>query len=241
MPNSGRSRDFIENITLYDQRKIKIGHIYPRRAKQLVLRGRAVWLDEGQALQMMPDIDVTDSSSTIIEEEETMIDDIYPTNDGSKAMVAASKMDEADSLLMYQAKQNVKDKKNLVKHVLAFIAAWPVLGIFYEAAIQDMVSPNWWRVSRAIQNISAHIANDYMMYVDELRWAVEWHFRRGYTPGIWYVLLGVMLAWGSWIAIRVLRRVSAPVARKMRSIFSKKTKLDPVIEEYNRLKSLSRE
>jgi hypothetical protein len=44
-----------------------------------------------------------------------------------------------------------------------------------------------------------------------------------------------MIAWGCWIAVRAAK----PIRIKIRALLGKKAKPDPVVEEYNRLKSLT--
>jgi len=222
--NLGRSRDFIESITLYDQRNKKIGNIYPRRAKQLVLKGRASWLDEGSSLQIVSNI--TDSSSTTIKEEKAVIDDnVFQSNNRPKA--AMSDPGEADVLLMYQAKQNVKDRKNLIRHVIAFLAAWPVLAIFHNSA--SGVHPRWWDISQNLNHVIEFIPEEYAWVLND----IEWFFFSRYTPEIWYVFLGAVLAWGGWLALRIAKRV----VKRFRT--SSKVKPDPVLQEYNRLKGMA--
>ena len=190
-----------------------------------MLKGKAAWLDEGSSLQIVSNI--TDSSSTTIKEEKTVIDDnVFQSNDRPKATVIVADSDEADVLLMYQAKQNVKDKKNLIKHVVAFIAAWPALAIFHISA--NGVHPRWWSISHDLNALSAYIPEEYDWVLSN----IQWYFLSGYVPGIWYVSLGAVLAWGGWIAIRIAKRT----AKKFRT--SSKAKPDPVLQEYKRLKSM---
>ena len=239
MPIKGRGRDCIENIILYDQRNKKIGNIYPRRAKQLVLKGRAAWLDEGRSLQMIPD--VNDSSSETFKEETFMFDDLTcPTN--GKPEEAVPEMSVGDYLLMYQAKQNVKNRKNLFKHVLAFIAAWPILGFFYATVFSGMTHPRNWHHINVVEQLyrlypastnEQQIFNDNIVH--DVVNVITWYFRHGHTPDIWFVIVGAMLAWYGWIMIRVLK----PVPRKIRSFFKTKDKPDPVMQEYYRLKDIA--
>ena len=229
------SRDYIKNISLYDHNNKRIGNIYPRRAKQLILKGRAHWLKEGQTLQII------DSSSTTNEEETPMIDtNVYPTN--GDPMIFDDAMPHTDDLLLYKAKQNVKNRRNLLKHILAFVAAWPILLIFYASTISNMVHSRWWRISNQLQelyNISQYLPEEHYRIINNLSHTVSGYFRTGHTPGIWYMMMGAMLAWGGWIAVRFIKIAILPLAKKLRKNVTKKAKPDPIIQEYNRLKSMA--
>jgi hypothetical protein len=215
---------FIGSITLYDKKSKKIGSLYPRRAKQLVLSGKAAWLDEGRSLQMASDI--TDSSSANFKEEKIVIDDnFFQTNEAHRASATASVPCEPDVLLMYQAKQNVKDKKNLIKHILAFIVAWPVLGIIYSNLVGGL-NPRWWSVVENLGIIRGYIPEEHGWVLHHL----ENYFRWGYVPSTWYIFLGAVIAWGGWILFRIAKRVVRRI--------QKRSKLDPVLQEYNRLKGM---
>ena len=169
-----------------------------------------------------------------------MIDtNVYPTNGEPIALAEATP--DVDALLLYKAKQNVKSRRNLLKHILAFIAAWPFIGIFYASTISNMVHPRWWSISNQLQelyNLSQHLPEEYYWALNNLNHTVGWYFRNGHTPGIWFMLMGAMLAWGGWIAVRFIRVVILPLAKKLRTGVTKKAKPDPVVQEYNRLKSL---
>jgi len=223
----------IEIITLYDPRNKRIGNIYPRRAKQLVLTGRAIWLEEGHSLQMISDA----SSAAILEEEIPMTEDtVYLTNDNTE--VRATTVAEVDSVLLYQARLNVKDKGNLIKHLIAYAIAVPVLGIFFYAVLENATHPQWWRASRVFVSelgyVTAYLPEEMHWRVHEAIHFADRYFGRGHTPTIWYVIVGAMLAWGGWILHRIIKRVAKPIARRFRN--RGKAKLDPVMEEYNRLK-----
>jgi len=190
-----------------------------------VLKGRATWLDEGSSLQIVSDI--ADSSSKTIKEEKTVIDDnVFQSNDRPKTAAAVADSGEADVLLMYQAKQNVEDKKNLIKHVVAFIAAWPALIIFHVSA--NGVHPRWWSISHDLSALSAYIPEEYAWLMGN----IEWYFLSGYVPSIWYVSVGMVLAWGGWIAVRIAKRTVKRFQTRS------KAKPDPVLQEYNRLKNM---
>ena len=166
-------------------------------------------------------------------------DNVLPTNGEAEGIATSLKREEVDILLLYKAKQNVKARENLIKHVIAFIVVWFGLGLLYVCFIQHMVSPEWWRISDELQILNEHIPTAYQAAVNEVRWTVEWHLLSAYTPDVWYVILGIMTAWGGWIAFRIAKRVAKPMREKIWSKFTKKDKPDPVTREYNRLKNMN--
>ena len=215
---------FIEIITLYDQHDNEIGSIYPRRAKQLVLKGRADWLEEGRTLKMNP-------SSPATEENETMIESIQ-TNDGIKTVTS-----EADSLLMNQAMQNVKERKILIKHILVYIAGWFLLVVMADTIFYNTQHPSartGQTISRDLRAIRVEDASE-ISAIQQATYFIEYHTGSGYTPPVFYVLLGVMLTWGGWIAVRV----GQFIAKRPHTFFIKRFRPDPVLREYNRLKRMS--
>jgi len=243
---------YIEIITLYDHKSQKIGSTYPRRAKQLVLKERAVWLVEGRALQMISD---EPSSATIFEEEKIMIDDVYLSNDNIEArpkyrpvsgatgitstVSTDTEVTEADSLLLYQARQNVKNKQNLIKHIVAYIITWPLLGIFYAAVLINTVSSFWWRASHIISSLEyvvLYVPEHHSHQVRDAIWFINRHFGHGYVPVIWYMIMGAMLAWSGYIIIRIIKYAARSRAKKR--AMGKRAKPDPITREYNRLRSI---
>lgn len=192
-----------------------------------MLAGRAAWLDE-KSLKIIAPFEKT-------KEEIFMIDEsVYPTNGEPKA---APELTEADGLLMYQARQNVRDRKNLLRHVVAFLVALPLLGVFYGAVIDNMTHPRAWKASRVVNELNAmhpYLDWERETTVGDAIFLINSSFRHNYTPVIWWVIVGAMLAWGGWIAVRVAKRA----VKKLRSS-ARKDKPDPVIAEYSRLKNLA--
>ncbi|MCL1883200.1 MAG: hypothetical protein FWF81_05535 [Defluviitaleaceae bacterium] len=172
-----------------------------------------------------------------------MIDEkVCPTNGEPKEDVHYT--EEADALLLYQAKVNVKDKRNLFKHILAFIVAWPILGVFYEGVLSNITHPSLWRASNIINSLTAvqpYLPIEGSAGVSSAVSFMNSYFRHNYVPEIWYVIVGMMLAWGAWIAFRVAKRMTISVSKRFRTYFAKKGKLDPVMQEYNRLRGLAKE
>jgi len=238
---NGGSCGVIGKVTLYNQRNEIIGSIYPRRAKQLVLGGRAVWLDEGRVLQTMPN--ETGTSSAFDKEEVSMVSESAYSSNGEREKPDRV-FDEADALLLYRAKQNVRDKANLIKHIVAYLISLPILGVFFVTVFMDRAlsfpHPQWWRFNGAFRHVW-----DIMPYLpEEHGWAVfnlwdtaELILQFDYTPRVWYVIVGVMIAWGFWILRRLVKFVIRPAFKRFWVGSAKKAKPDPIILEYNRLKN----
>jgi len=218
--------------------------VFPRRAKQLVLKGQAQWLEEGHTLQLIHDAAIV--SATIPEEETKMTtitddDTTCPPNERSTKKNEAIPITEAamlpltetDSLILYKAQQNVKAKKRLYHHFIAFVLAWVLLGMFYGGVIERTVHPSWRRVTQNINLIEEHIPASAPWGVTNALNNIEWYFTSRYTPPIWHVLMGIMLAWGGWI---VYQSINGATAKRRSS--RKKSKPDPVLQEYNRLKGI---
>jgi len=199
-----------------------------------VLNKRATWLDEGQSAKL-----ITGPSINLKEETHMIDDNVYPANDNTERPIPT--MPEVDALLMHQAKQNVKDKRNLARHIIAYIAAWPALGIFFAGIIQNMQHPRWWNIQNILEETrqmpSSHTPT-YHSAVHDLSWTLEAYFRHNYVHPIWYVITGIMLAWGGWIVFRIAKRAKRPILERFWSIARKKVKPDPIIQEYNRLKNM---
>jgi len=208
-----------------------VGTTYPRRAKQLVRNGRATWMEEGQTLQLLPDHTLTVPAA--IKEGSPMDEDIiYPTND--KAEAFAPDHMGSDEMLLYLAKKNVQDKKNLTKHIWAFIIAWPVLGVLLGSVINNIGHPLRWDINYSITNLHnlvSQLPEDYSWNAQTAIRTLETLYRT-YVPPVWYVIVGAMALWGAWIAVRVVKRANAKSN-------SGTTKPDPVLLEYKRLKSMA--
>ena len=115
------------------------GKTYPRRAKQLVLKDRAVWAGEHTILMKKEKpVETTlnmEHPGTAIEipiVAETAIE--IPT----VAQTETSKEIMPDQLLMYIAKQNVADKRNLVVNLLALPAVFLLLIIVSDSNLHNM-------------------------------------------------------------------------------------------------------
>ena len=111
-------------INLYDHDN-KIGSVYPRHAKQLVLKGRASWLEEGKSLI------ISNSSPTTIKEElpMTSITDshVYQSNERSERFetertAPISSVDlEHERLLIAMATKRISERKQFLVHSIMFL------------------------------------------------------------------------------------------------------------------------
>ncbi|MCL1995350.1 MAG: hypothetical protein FWG63_04000 [Defluviitaleaceae bacterium] len=118
--------------------KGNVGRTYPRRARQLVLKGRATWINA--------------TAIVLLESEEVMevtIDEGIETKTPDKNKIETSLLDisnknganesldqETDKLLLYIAKQNVANKKAIITSILWLIPGL-VLMILLTSAIND--------------------------------------------------------------------------------------------------------
>ena len=113
-------------IVLYDENHERVGETYHRRAKQLVRSGRAVWLEEGQSL-ILASHPATEHEALppTHKEDFAMTENIY-TNNGV-ALEPPARSEGSNEMLMYLARQNVAQKKNLIKHAVAYLLVWVIL------------------------------------------------------------------------------------------------------------------
>jgi hypothetical protein len=192
-----------------------------------VLKGRAIWLDEGHR-----SIQLITGSSEKQEEIKMPEEHVYPNN-GKASTAPVAEPTEADAVLLYQAKLNVKDKRNLVRHVIAYIAVWPVFALLYGVAFvtdaQALDYEGWLHLMDFARDIIV-IPHEYWQWYDMIyRMEQSRHLQ---TLPVWYFIMGMMAAWGGWIAFRIIKRI----VKKKRTHTGKRIKPDPVMQEYNRLK-----
>ena len=165
---------------------------------------------------------------------------IYQTNDGPALITPVEA--ELDSVLLYQAQLNVKDRKNLIKHVAAYIITWPLLGILYAVVLDNMRHHTWPRVNTIIRNLEdarGWTSAPGTRSINEAVSFLNWYFNQGHIPAIWYMIIGIMMAWGGWILLRIARRAAGPIAKRFRAMGIRKEKPDPVMQEYLRLKDMA--
>jgi len=124
-------------IVLYNENHVRVGETYHRRAKQLVRSGRAVWLEEGHSLQVIPYQTPGMPAPPPFKEELPIMERIY-TNNGIAPETTAEAPHPAapNELRMYLARQNVARKKNLIRNIVAYVLAWVVcLGLMHTTAV----------------------------------------------------------------------------------------------------------
>ncbi|MCL2015195.1 MAG: hypothetical protein FWG68_02995 [Defluviitaleaceae bacterium] len=128
-------------IILYDSNDERVGCIYPRQAKQLVLKKQAIWLEKGVSLKM---ITATASSSALSEEEHNMeTSSIYPSNapiEPTRSVETIERTEptekyaeyapEPEKILYEQAKRNIKARRTLLKNAGFVAVAWLVFAVF---------------------------------------------------------------------------------------------------------------
>jgi len=211
----------IQQLTVYDQHGAQVGMTFPKRARQLVSKQRALWHDDTHtSIRLLPE-----------DKAEAAHDEDFAKDDTQKAFVTPGSND----LLLYLAKKNVREKRNLVRHVLAYIAVWPVIMMFYIGFLANTRHPFYhWLIeaNRLLGEFSTFRTLSWHSY--DAIWAVN-NLAYSHTHPLWYVILGVMLAWGVWIAARVVKRV----ANSRRHARFKKARPDPVQLEYQRLKDMA--
>jgi len=207
----------VQQLTVYDENGTQIGMTFPKRARQLISKQRAFWHDDSHtAIRLIPEI------KEDIPMEEYLDDlDKPPMPTGS------------NDLLLYLAKKNVRDKRKLLKHFLAYIAAWPVIAIFYGAVVNytaHSTRMRWNNVMRTFEDARIYLPP---WRADNLERQMQTYFNN-LTHPIMYIIIGVMIAWGVWILVRTVNHYSAARSRRLL-----KSKPDPVQVEYQRLKDMS--
>ena len=116
--------DKTDKITVYNQDNERVGETYRRRAKQLVLKNRAIWLgDEFSAICLTNTADDFNN--------ENKEDEMIYHNNGEVADIMETHTPTEDEyskdLLMYLAERNIRFRSNLIRHALAFIVVFPTL------------------------------------------------------------------------------------------------------------------
>jgi len=188
-----------------------------------VRSGRAIWLEEGHTLQLTPESDIL--TPAIIEEETEMDEKI--TN-GKAEAYSSDHTEESDDLLMYLAKKNVREKRNLGWHALAFIIAFIVVGMLFGANTGSRHPMSGWARDAAwnLETTIPHIPENYAWPAYDAIQVIE-NIVHNYTPPILHMLSGALLLWGAWIIV-----CAAKIFRRK----NKSAKPDPVLLEYKRLK-----
>ena len=106
----------MDKVTIYDQKNQIVGETFQRRAKQLVLKGRATWLNEGSAIMLQAKAP----------EEDEMENNGYIDLRETAETHTVPKMHSED-LLMHLAKRNLRKRRELLIHIAAYIASFILL------------------------------------------------------------------------------------------------------------------
>ncbi|MCL2189248.1 MAG: hypothetical protein FWB87_10830 [Defluviitaleaceae bacterium] len=224
---------------MYDRNGDKIGALFPRRAKQLVIKGRAEWLEEGRSLQLIKNASLpTDRIPSEFDKEEIeMEDEVKYTNDGT-----AEETDASDNALMELARANVQDKQNLIRHCTAFLLSLPMLIVARSILTGLVAHPALSWLLREAERIQHNRGNLEIVRfaMSDFAFELEHVLRWSYTHPVFYMLVGIVAAWGVWIVLRISKRlrIIPRLTQIMRNELPKKEKPDPVQQEYRRLKAL---
>ena len=208
-------------LTVYDENGTHVGMTFPKRARQLVSKQRAVWHDDTHtAIKLLPEA-----------KEEAPLGEYHDNDEIDEIPMSKA----SDDLLLYLAKRHVREKKNLTRHFIAFIIACIVVPLFYVAIIESTPHPQAWRMietNRQINTLRSNTRNIDLWRVDALERSVQAIFDNLVHP-IMYVIVGVMVAWGVWVFVRYVSW-----AGKNKRGRNRKSKPDPVQVEFQRLKGL---
>ena len=303
-------------IILYDENHERVGETYHRRAKQLVRSGRAYWLEEGHSLLLASYLAEHQTLPPTKEEIPTMTESVFTNNGTAPEEPKAPCTSVSSDSLMYLAKQNVTQKKSLIRHIVAYIIAWALILIFSSFTFSGQIfrannnvavetqaaqeqqamrtigmfefsRPNTWfnideflnelyyelqhelsyarfHVERALDELSYELhvflpnniqrelfvfdpgasyvvtpsRRDFTfndaggIYLTAQQWPATGSIR---SYGLWNFVLGIMFAWGVWIAVRGIKIAY----RHMNSKTPRLPRPDPVAMEYQRLRSMS--
>jgi len=111
----------MEKVTVYDRDNIEIGKTYERRARQLVLKNRASWLDDNRSAIVL-----------VSEESEEPSMEIYNNNGKVPDAICTDDLREEgrdSELLMYLAKRNVQSRKNFLMHLIIYPISFIALAL----------------------------------------------------------------------------------------------------------------
>ena len=231
-------------IVLYDMNHERVGETYPRRAKQLLRSGRARWLEEGST--MLLDTTHGYQSSLRAEEDFIMNETIY-TNHGVEVEKAPEPTghigrESSNDLLMHIAKENVARRRGFFRHLVAYLLVWPVITLIFGNVIfiysSDDVAPTA-NVALSIEEWGGLPIRqfDFRLSADVPYIIVENVHPQAQTASgsslLWHFLLGLMTAWGIWIAVR-----GVSLFRKHSQSRATRRRIDPVDAEYQRLMAM---
>ena len=109
-----------EKVTVFNDSETKIGQTFFRRAKQLVVKGRAVWRDENRTEICM----IKNPEIMFLNEEETKME----FND----------LEQNNEAVLIAAKTNVRLRRNFLRHLIAFIIAAPLILVVFQSSIENL-------------------------------------------------------------------------------------------------------
>ncbi|MCL1987930.1 MAG: hypothetical protein FWG64_08170 [Firmicutes bacterium] len=250
-------------IVLYDHKNERIGCVYPRRAKQLVLKGQAQWLKNGTSIKM-----TTAADSSLFSKEETIMTDDKMSNGVPKTAAhepaevesIASEppfkpdttepiLSKTDNLIYQQAKKNLQTKANLLKLVALTLVLWISAQIMHDAIFSNMEHPNA-RNIESIRSSLQSIEHTIIVYAN-FEWIPPGDIEgfnldiqsarsnlstivRNYTPPIFYVLIGILLAWTAFVVAQIAKYVQSRWG-----IFRAVKRQNVLMKEYKRLKRIA--
>ena len=229
-----------EKITVFDDKNVMVGQTFVRRAKQLVAKGKANWLDDSQT-----SICLTSKKIILLEGEDEMEH-------------KSTEHSYDDSALLHMAKRNVKQRQVLLCHIFAFVFS---VGAFI--AIYSVVQSNttvfhdnnilwhWdgmWRELDALGQMQIDVNNitdpfRHLLIIQDNLPRIQMNLSNNISSfghlayfesfgqtqepfSIWFFMWGIFAAWLVFILYLLARYIGPRV----------KTKRDPVVEEYMRLK-----
>lgn len=115
---------------------------YPRRAKQLVLKDKAVWMgDSTIVLKKEPLMDTTPNLIITDDSTATTVEAVYVNKVDTDALkaepsITADSNSPTDQVLLYMAKQNVAYKQNIWINVALIVPAFFAALIFAQWTLQ---------------------------------------------------------------------------------------------------------
>ncbi|MDR2166527.1 MAG: hypothetical protein LBE35_01575 [Clostridiales bacterium] len=118
----------MDKIKVFDKNNEMIGETFARRAKQLVLKGRATWANpENSAIRLLE----------ANKKEEIMTNNGYIDLRDEAAETTPKPSKPGEDLLMYIAKRNVAARRDLIFHVAAFPIAFVIIMLLTDGFIRD--------------------------------------------------------------------------------------------------------
>ena len=214
----------MQQLAVYNESGVQVGMTFPKRARQLINKQRALWHDDTHtSIRLLPEL-----------KEEAM--DEYLNDE--LAIEEPPSSTATDDLLLYIARKNVREKRNFLKHLVAYVMAWPLFGLFFATVLENTRHPQHRRLGHLNWNLER--LGEYTSGVENAAWVVDdinrWGqslFNNHLTHPMFYMIVGALIAWGVWIFVRAVNmRVATRIARE------RKHKPDPVQMEYKRLKDM---